>query len=71
MGMNIFKIPSGEITNKLYLEVKLHINKPTILSSGMSTLQEINDAIDLFKGLNFNLQNSLYCMLQVITQQIL
>ena len=56
MGMNIFKIPSGEITNKPYLEVVANINKPTILSSGMSTLQEINDAIDLFKGLNFNLQ---------------
>ena len=56
IGMNIFKIPSGEITNKPYLEVIANINKPTILSTGMSTLEEINNALEIFKGLNFDLQ---------------
>ena len=57
IGMNIFKIPSGEITNKPYLEVIAKMNKPTILSTGMSTLEEVRDAINIFKDFNFNLEN--------------
>jgi N,N'-diacetyllegionaminate synthase len=56
IGMNIFKVPSGEITNKPYLEVIADMNKPTILSTGMSTLEEISNAIDVFVGLNFDLR---------------
>jgi len=57
MGMNIFKIPSGEITNKPFLEVIAKINKPTILSTGMSTLEEVKNAVKIFKRSNFNLEN--------------
>ena len=55
IGMNIFKVPSEKITNKP-LEVIANMDKPTILSTGMSTLEEISNAIDIFVGLNFDLQ---------------
>ena len=56
-GMRIFKIPSGEITNKPYLEIIASYNKPTILSTGMSTLNEVEAAIKVFKKKNFDLKN--------------
>ena len=40
-----FKIPSGEITNKPYLIHIAKFQKPIILSTGMSTIEEIKDAI--------------------------
>ena len=45
--MNIFKIPSGEITNYQYLKKISGYNKQIILSTGMSTLNEINDAVEI------------------------
>ena len=45
MGQNIFKIPSGEITNLPYLRHIGNFQKRVILSTGMSNLQEIKDAI--------------------------
>ena len=44
LGLNRFKIPSGEITNLPYLKHIAKFRKPTILSSGMSDLKEIQDA---------------------------
>jgi len=46
MGMEIFKVPSGEITNKPYLEHIGKLNKPVIISTGMCELYEIERAID-------------------------
>ncbi len=51
LGLNTFKIPSGEITNYPYLKKIASLNKKVILSTGMSTMSEISDAIDVF--LNF------------------
>lgn len=45
LGLNIFKIPSGEITNLPYLRAIGRLNKKVILSTGMSTLEEIQDAL--------------------------
>ncbi len=45
LGMELFKIPSGEITNKPYLRKIAQKRKPVILSTGMSTLDEIGEAI--------------------------
>ncbi len=42
-----FKIPSGEITNYPYLKKIASLNLPIILSTGMSRLDEIRDAINL------------------------
>lgn len=49
LGMRIWKIPSGEITNLPYLIKISKTNKPVILSTGMSTLDEIEDAISILK----------------------
>lgn len=45
LGMQTFKIPSGEITNLPYLRTIGKLNKHIILSTGMSNLGEIETAI--------------------------
>jgi len=47
LGMNIFKIPSGEITNLPYLRHIGSLGKKVIMSSGMADLGEIEDALDI------------------------
>ncbi len=49
LGMRTWKIPSGEITNLPYLIKIARLNKPVILSTGMSTLEEIRYAIKVLK----------------------
>ena len=44
-----YKIGSGEVTNLLMLQKIACTGKPVILSSGMSTLQELDEAINIFK----------------------
>ena len=45
LGQNLFKIPSGEITNLPYLRHIGRLGKPIILSTGMSNMLEIESAI--------------------------
>lgn len=45
LGILIFKIPSGEITNIAFLKYIAHKGKPMILSTGMSTLLEVQQAV--------------------------
>ena len=47
LGVDLFKIPSGEITNLPYLRKIAQTGKPVILSTGMATLGEIEDAIQV------------------------
>lgn len=47
IGIQIFKIPSGEITNLPFLRKIGSYQKKVILSSGMSTMGEIKDALDV------------------------
>jgi N,N'-diacetyllegionaminate synthase len=47
LGLKIFKIPSGEITNLPYLEKIGKLGKKVILSTGMADLGEIEDALDI------------------------
>ena len=47
LGLEIFKIPSGEITNLPYLRHIGLLNKKVILSTGMAKLGEIEDALDV------------------------
>lgn len=47
LGMRVFKIPSGEITNLPYLELIGSYNQETILSTGMATLDEIGIALTI------------------------
>lgn len=52
-----FKIPSGEITNLPYLREIGKIKKKVIVSTGMSTLNEINDALKVLIGLGTKKNN--------------
>lgn len=49
LGINIFKIPSGEITNFPYLKRIGSLKKKVILSTGMCNLSEIKDAIGVLR----------------------
>ena len=47
LGMEIFKIPSGEITNLPYLRNIGALKKQVILSTGMTNLKEVRDALNV------------------------
>ncbi len=47
LGLEIFKIPSGEITNLPYLRKLGALKKQLILSTGMADMGEIEDALDI------------------------
>lgn len=47
LGLKLFKIPSGEITNLPYLRHIASYKKPVILSTGMSTLDDIETALSV------------------------
>lgn len=49
VGMNLYKIPSGEITNLPYLRKIGSLRKPVILSSGMSTIGEVKEAVKVLR----------------------
>jgi len=63
LGVKRFKIPSGEITNKPYLEHIARKNKPVIMSTGMADLTEIQNALDVLlnEGLTLDLITILHC----------
>lgn len=46
-GIGIIKVPSGEITNYPYLKAVGRTGKKVILSSGMSMMNEVKNAIDV------------------------
>lgn len=49
LGLEVFKIPSGEITNLLYLRKIGSLNKKIIISTGMSKLPEIKQALEILE----------------------
>lgn len=50
LGQDWMKVPSGEITNLPYLRKIAEVGIPVILSTGMSTLDEIIDAVEILTG---------------------
>lgn len=50
INIPFWKIPSGEITNLPYLEKIARTGKGIIMSTGMSTMEEIGSAIDVLKN---------------------
>src|SRR6056297_1839121 len=50
LGMQRWKIPSGDITNLPYLIKIAELKKPVILSTGMSTMDDIDNAIKALKN---------------------
>ena len=47
LGLPLIKVPSGEITNLPYLEEVAKLHTPVLLSTGMSNLNEITDALGI------------------------
>lgn len=50
LGLEIFKIPSGEITNLPYLRKIGLLKKKVLLSTGMSTLGDIENALKVLRN---------------------
>jgi N,N'-diacetyllegionaminate synthase len=63
LGLESFKIPSGEITNLPYLRHVGSYGKPVILSTGMATMDEIRVALDVLieAGTSCKLITVLHC----------
>lgn len=57
LGLEIFKIPSGEITNLPYLRHIGKLNKKVILSTGMADIGEIEDAMDILMAAGTKKEN--------------
>jgi N,N'-diacetyllegionaminate synthase len=47
LGIPLFKIPSGEITNLPYLRKIASFKKPVVMSTGMADMQEVNEAFQV------------------------
>ena len=62
LGLNLFKVPSGEITNYPYLRKLAEFGKPVILSTGMSNLQDIERALKVLEqGIDRSMITILHC----------
>jgi N,N'-diacetyllegionaminate synthase len=63
LGMNQFKIPSGEITNLPYLRHIGKFGKPVILSTGVATIGDIESALNVLEaaGTSRELITVLHC----------
>ena len=48
IGLDLVKIPSGEITNLPYLRLAASLFKKVILSTGMATMDDIKNALNIF-----------------------
>ena len=47
LGVDFIKVPSGEITNRLFLEAVAESGLPVVLSTGMSSFEEVERAVNL------------------------
>lgn len=63
LGVNLFKIPSGEITNKPYLRHVAKKGCPVIISTGMADMDEIKAALTVMtsEGLRPDQLTVLHC----------
>ena len=57
LGLDIIKVPSGEITNLPYLQLLGSLNKQIILSTGMASISEVKDALTLLTKNGTNKEN--------------
>lgn len=68
IGLDLFKVPSGEVTNGPYLRKLASFGKPILLSTGMCTLAEVEAAIELLvEGVDRSLITVLHCNTQYPT----
>ena len=69
LGSPIFKVPSGEITNLLYLRAIADAGLPVLLSTGMADLGDIEEALAVFeaRGVELSRITVLHCTTQYPT----
>lgn len=67
LDLPLIKIPSGEITNLPYLEEMGKTKTPVLLSTGMSTLDEITDALAILDEQGCPAATVLHCNTQYPT----
>lgn len=65
--VNVWKVPSGEITNLPYLIEIAKTKKPVILSTGMSEMHEIEDAVRVLRQNGTEKITLLHCNTQYPT----
>ncbi|WP_296381620.1 N-acetylneuraminate synthase [Winogradskyella sp.] len=63
LNIDLFKVPSGELTNYPYLEKIGSLGKPIIISTGMATMEDIESAINVVtkNGASLNDITILHC----------
>tara|TARA_B110000046_G_scaffold176649_1_gene202533 strand:- start:1354 stop:2379 length:1026 start_codon:yes stop_codon:yes gene_type:complete len=66
LGLEMFKIPSGEITNYPYLKAIALLGKPVIMSTGMCHEYEIKQALDIL--LQFGISKEMISVLHCNTE---
>lgn len=62
MNVSLYKVPSGEITNLPFLQHLARKNKPLILSTGMSTLGEVEEAVQVLQAAGAIQLTLLHCV---------
>jgi N,N'-diacetyllegionaminate synthase len=62
MNLPVYKIPSGELTNEPYLRKIGAKGKPVILSTGMATLGEVEEAINTLRAAGAGQLTLLHCV---------
>jgi N,N'-diacetyllegionaminate synthase len=62
MGVSLFKVPSGEITNFPFLRHLAHMGRPLILSTGMSTIGEVEEAVHVLQTEGASQLTLLHCV---------
>lgn len=67
LGMDLYKIPSGEITNLPYLRKIAALGKQVILSTGMCTMEEVKEAVEVLKCAGSGEITVLHCNTQYPT----
>lgn len=50
LGVKVYKIGSGDLTNYILLDKVARTNKPLILSSGMANMEEVRNAIEFVRS---------------------
>jgi N,N'-diacetyllegionaminate synthase len=52
LGMRRIKVPSGELTNKPFIEHLAGLGKSLVVSTGMATLEEVKEALSWIKAVH-------------------
>lgn len=62
LNVPLYKVPSGEITNLPFLQHLARKGRPLILSTGMSTLGEVEEAVQVLQAAGATQMTLLHCV---------